>query len=951
MTEANDRRTDAEAAQEDRRKADLELAQSVLRGRELPAQTTYELAERLRKVNEFGRARRLYGRIWTKGDWHLKVTAAKVGQQHALCTYKDPDLPAADRFQRALEILDEVDRLDLAVKPAILSPDKATSFDPLVQETEQRQESLGLRGAVYKRRWQVEGQRIDLEQALVCYLKGYQIGRDFPKNRVGVETDQGYNGINAAFVLDLMAREEARGAACAGIKPDAALERAGKAQEIRGLLAAHLPALVEREGYSWLGEQWWFHATIAEAHLGLGDFDKAIEQLRAYNRVHRLEHSGPPLERVARWEFESTLTQLAALAQLRGELDGLLQKGKDRTDAVASYAAQWEKGGRAALRDYLGSLAPALDRAEFGKVGLALSGGGFRASLFHIGVLAYLAERDALRGVEVLSCVSGGSIVGAHYCLEIQRILETTPDEEVTREDYIGAVERLQRDFLAGVQTNIRCQVFASIWSNLRAFLQPGYTPTRRLGELYERRLYARVHDERGRKPRCLGDLVVHPKGEKETFKPKYDNWRRRAKVPTLVLNATALNTGHNWQFTATWMGEPPMGLDAEIEGNYRLRRMYYPEAPRLSDGWRHWWSRPFAPPDYQRLRLGEAVAASSCVPGLFEPIVFPDLYPDKTVRLVDGGVYDNQGVASLLEQDCNVVIASDASGQMATQDSPKGGRLSVTLRSFSVSMSRVRQAEFRELAARTRSGLLKGLVFMHLKKDLDADPVDWRECQDPFDASDEARPAARRGVLTQYGIQKPVQRLLSGIRTDLDSFTELEAYSLMVSGYRQAEWLYPGLRMAAPMTGTCPAWEFLKAEKLLSPGHCFEEVKRQLDIGAKTAFKVWLLSPVLRVARWALVPVVVFGIYWLWKINEAVTLLTVKGLGYFAVGAVATWLAPHLVSLIRFRETARSLGLRSLAAAVMALVLKLHLLVFDPIFLKYGRLKHFRRSVSNGDR
>jgi len=54
--------------------------------------------------------------------------------------------------------------------------------------------------------------------------------------------------------------------------------------------------------------------------------------------------------------------------------------------------------------------------------------------------------------------------------------------------------------------------------------------------------------------------------------------------------------------------------------------------------------------------------------------------------------------------------------------------------------MSRVRQAQFRELAARTRSGLLKGLVFLHLKKDLDADPVDWRECQDPSDASEEAR-------------------------------------------------------------------------------------------------------------------------------------------------------------------------------------------------------------------
>jgi predicted acylesterase/phospholipase RssA len=144
-------------------------------------------------------------------------------------------------------------------------------------------------------------------------------------------------------------------------------------------------------------------------------------------------------------------------------------------------------------------------------------------------------------------------------------------------------------------------------------------------------------------------------------------------------------------------------------------------------------------------------VAASSSVPGLFEPLVLPDLYDGKTVRLVDGGVYDNQGVASLLEQDCTMMLVSDASGQMEALDHPSGARLGVPLRSFSVSMARVRQAQYQELAARLRSGLLKGLAFLHLNKDLDADPVDWRERQDPHEASDEARPADRRGVETRY--------------------------------------------------------------------------------------------------------------------------------------------------------------------------------------------------------
>ena len=47
-----------------------------------------------------------------------------------------------------------------------------------------------------------------------------------------------------------------------------------------------------------------------------------------------------------------------------------------------------------------------------------------------------------------------------------------------------------------------------------------------------------------------------------------------------LILNATSLNTGHNWQFTATWMGEPPSGVDPRVDGSERLRRLYYKQAP-----------------------------------------------------------------------------------------------------------------------------------------------------------------------------------------------------------------------------------------------------------------------------------------------------------------------------------------------------------------------------------
>jgi predicted acylesterase/phospholipase RssA len=107
---------------------------------------------------------------------------------------------------------------------------------------------------------------------------------------------------------------------------------------------------------------------------------------------------------------ETTAKQLAYLARIERET------GED-----ADSFAQSEAGN--ALRELVGADEAGLQTAFNGKVGLALSGGGFRASLFHIGVLARLAELDMLRHIEVLSCVSGGSIIGAFYYLKLRTYL------------------------------------------------------------------------------------------------------------------------------------------------------------------------------------------------------------------------------------------------------------------------------------------------------------------------------------------------------------------------------------------------------------------------------------------------------------------------------------------------------------------------------------------------
>src|SRR3954465_1810144 len=64
-------------------------------------------------------------------------------------------------------------------------------------------------------------------------------------------------------------------------------------------------------------------------------------------------------------------------------------------------------------RDPAGAAAPEPPENRHG-VALCLSGGGFRAALFHLGAVQRLAEGGALGAVDTLSAVSGGSILAAH---------------------------------------------------------------------------------------------------------------------------------------------------------------------------------------------------------------------------------------------------------------------------------------------------------------------------------------------------------------------------------------------------------------------------------------------------------------------------------------------------------------------------------------------------------
>jgi predicted acylesterase/phospholipase RssA len=861
----------------------LAAAQEYLRGAKPPLAELRGLAAALKDVDKrFTHARRLLVRARRHEDFNKqdKETRRKILQQLALCTYKDDDLPAERRFNRALQWLEEIATLDEL----------------------RDQESLCLVGAIFKRQWEATGQIACLKQSLAFYRRGHDVAGPTTRNF------DGYGAINAAFVSDLLALEEAK------ISPTAPAAETYRreAQELRTKIVELLPAKAEQEDRRYA---WWPWVTIAEAHLGLGNYDEAAKALQ----------TALQLPNVYAWQRESTARQLAQLAHIVAT----------RNEADAEPAYQAIQKGFSLSND-------AREGIVLGRIGLALSGGGFRASLFHIGVLARLAELDLLRHVEVLSCVSGGSIIGAYYFLELRSRMQELADEEMTQDEYIAIVQRIERRFLDGVQTNLRSSIATNLWSDLRMIFDPRYSRSTRIGDLFQSRLFDNVPlpaTDSGKpastRPRWMAELPFVPKGADSKFNPKSHNWTRGSKVPMLVLNATTLNTGHNWQFTATWMGEAATTIDNRIDGNDYLRRMYYAEAPGEYRG--------------KGVPLGHAVAASACVPGLFPAVKLPKLYEKHpVVRLVDGGVHDNQGIAALLDQDCSVILVSDASGQLRSADNPPGGVFGGPARANSVLQARVRLAQYRELDARKRSGALRGLMWVHLREELEPTAVDWLECGDSFSREDDGLPEKPAEPLTGYGVHRDIQDALARLRTDLDTFSDAEAHALMCSAYlmtRSA--LAQGKNPFSNRAERKASWRFMQVEPHLKSPRAFRVgVPLALRVGEQLPFKVWRLSPMLAtISTIGLAALGLLGVYALASVGVSMGWLQASAT-LTPIGAVLG-VGLLIAALVAIRSALRSYGrvgelvergTIGVLTVLLFVPMWIHRKIFDPIFLRRGR-------------
>jgi len=71
------------------------------------------------------------------------------------------------------------------------------------------------------------------------------------------------------------------------------------------------------------------------------------------------------------------------------------------------------------------------------RIELALSGDGFRATLYHLGVIRYLHEVGLLGRVSHVCSVSGGSIIAAHLVLNWERYTGNSDDFDASARELV----------------------------------------------------------------------------------------------------------------------------------------------------------------------------------------------------------------------------------------------------------------------------------------------------------------------------------------------------------------------------------------------------------------------------------------------------------------------------------------------------------------------------------
>jgi predicted acylesterase/phospholipase RssA len=896
----------------------INQAREVLRGKHIPSAALTVLYQDLIDHDQFSYAAEI---LLEKMDQDKKAgveTPLKEFQTLAKYIYKDHSLPSSFKFEKALQVLGAHTQL----------------------ESTKKSETLGLTGAIYKRKWQFDHQYKNLVLSCYYYRRGYEYWLEYRRTLFKdfeEQNDDGFTAINYAYINELMGVDKLEERAKTTGITAGIINKLKEAQAVREEI---IQQFVQSPGdpgipvFKTGGYPAWVIATTAEAYFGLHKYVQAAALIEKYIQ----EGGAKP------WEIRTFSQQLFSIAYLQLFQQQFLNKVKDGSLGKADLAALTIDIDEEKLKICLALFATTREPGEpppvppeikrGGKLGLALSGGGFRASFFHIGVLAALAEKDELRHVQVISCVSGGSIIGAYYYLKLKRLLETKGDDFIEPKDYIEIVQEIEQEFTAGVQQNLRMRVFNNILCNLNMLRFKKYSRTHRMGELYDKFLFNKAwKNYPDYKPKITGkdgtismnDLYITPQGYNKKFDLSVDNWTRRNKVPQLVLNATSVNTGHNWQFTASWMGEPPGNIQTDIDVKPRLRRMYYEEAPE----------------GFKKFRLGYAVGASSCVPVMFNPMPLHGLYPGIDLQLIDGGLHDNQGIAALIEAECKNIIISDASGQLPISMAASNDGAATFYRADNILQERLRELQFLDIKERYNTTQLNTLITTHLKSDLQSDRISWTYCKDPVRKIVYGNRCGADNDLTSYGIIRETQVMLSEIRTDLDSFHDAEAKALIYSGYAQIHCAYKKTDGNAPAPQE-KLWQFCDVKDYLTIPAEAAHIKKQLSIGKRLAFKVVYLSLALRVGLIVAAVAAAAGLLYLGYKFWSATLLTitVKAVVYTFIGILLGIVSKFIAALFSYKTTMRKYAGMIILLIAAWIFCNIYLWLCNPIYNRSGKLK-----------
>jgi hypothetical protein len=234
-------------------------------------------------------------------------------------------------------------------------------------------------------------------------------------------------------------------------------------------------------------------------------------------------------------------------------------------------------------------------------------------------------------------------------------------------------------------------------------------------------------------------------------------------------------------------------------------------------------------------------------VPALFHPLSISELYDGIRVQLVDGGVHDNQGLQGLFDNDCTHLIVSDASGQLADLPLPATRIPGVGGRANSILSDRVRDEQLAHASERPEP-----IALMHLRKGLVGE-VELPLADDGKPVEDAPKEKlAVKPLAGDFGISMDAQRLLSRVRTDLDSFSDTESFALMLDGYSMTDFvLNRDTRFAAflakspPIASPIPErWEFGVVEEQTGAAILPVAYRRQLAVARQRFFKPISLLP-----------------------------------------------------------------------------------------------------------